>query len=137
VKTYTDGISTLSAGLSGVKSSGALTGNPAEATLNALIDGLATAAAGGGTLSSQTSTALSGVKTGIIELDKGADALDDAGQELLKDPERFAKVSQTSLREPVISTKGMVELAEGAREFADGVAEGADDLRESAGTMPS
>jgi putative membrane protein len=137
VKTYTDGISTLSAGLSGVKSSGALTGNPAEATLNALIDGLASAAAGGGTLSSQTSTALSGVKNGIIELDKGADALDDAGQELAS--------GSGDIREGLLDLaegtgdldEGMVELAEGAREFADGVAEGADDLRESAGTMPT
>ena len=137
VKTYTDGISTLSAGLSGVKSSGALTGNPAEATLNALIDGLASAAAGGGTLSSQTSTALSGVKNGIIELDKGADALDDAGQELAS--------GSGDIREGLLDLaegtgdldEGMVELAEGAREFADGVAEGAEDLRESAGTMPT
>jgi putative membrane protein len=137
VKTYTDGVSTLSAGLSGVKSSGALTGNPAEATLNALIDGLASAAAGGGTLSTQTSSALSGVKNGIIELDKGADALDDAGQELAS--------GSGEIREGLLDLaegtgdldEGMVELAEGAREFADGVAEGAADLREGAGTMPS
>lgn len=137
VRTYTDGISTLSAGLSGVKASGALTGNPAEASLNALIDGLATAAAGGGTLSSQTSTALSGVTKGIIELDKGADALDDAGQELAS--------GSSDIREGLLDLaegtgeldEGMVELADGAREFADGVADGAADLREGAGTMPS
>lgn len=137
VKTYTDGISTLSAGLSGVKASGALSGNPAEASLNALIDGLATAAAGGGTLSSQTSTALSGVSKGIIELDKGADALDDAGQELAS--------GSGDIREGLLDLAkgtgqlddGMVELADGAREFSDGVAEGANDLREGAGTMPS
>lgn len=137
VKTYTDGISTLSAGLSGIKASGALTGNPVEATLNTLIDGLATAAAGGGTLASQTSTALSGVRNGIIELDKGADALDDAGRELAS--------GSGDIREGLLELAdgtaelddGMVELAEGAREFADGVAEGAVDLREGAGTMPS
>ena len=137
VKTYTDGISTLSAGLSGVKASGALSGNPAEASLNALIDGLATAAAGGGTLSTQTSTALSGVTTGIIELDKGADALDDAGQDIAEGSGEIRE-GLTDLAEGTSDLdEGMVELADGAREFADGVAEGAADLREGAGTMPS
>lgn len=137
VETYTDGISTLSAGLSGVKASGALSGNPAEASLNALIDGLATAAAGGGTLSTQTSTALSGVTTGIIELDKGADALDDAGQDIAEGSGEIRE-GLTDLGEGTGELDdGMVELADGAREFADGVAEGAADLREGAGTMPS
>ena len=137
VKTYTDGISTLSAGLSGVKASGALSGNPAEASLNALIDGLATAAAGGGTLSTQTSTALSGVTTGIIELDKGADALDDAGQDIAEGSGEIRE-GLTDLAEGTSDLDdGMVEIADGAREFADGVAEGAADLREGAGTMPS
>jgi putative membrane protein len=137
VKTYTDGISTLSAGLSGVKASGALSGNPAEASLNALIDGLATAAAGGGTLSTQTSTALSGVTTGIIELDKGADALDDAGQDIAEGSGEIRE-GLTDLAEGTSDLdEGMVEIADGAREFADGVAEGAADLREGAGTMPS
>ena len=137
VKTYTDGISTLSAGLSGVKASGALSGNPAEASLNALIDGLATAAAGGGTLSTQTSTALSGVTTGIIELDKGADALDDAGQDIAEGSGEIRE-GLTDLAEGTSDLdEGMVEIADCAREFADGVAEGAADLREGAGTMPS
>ena len=137
VETYTDGISTLSAGLSGVKASGALSGNPAEASLNALIDGLATAAAGGGTLSTQTSTALSGVTKGIIELDKGADALDDAGQDIAEGSGEIRE-GLTDLGEGTGELDdGMVELADGAREFADGVAEGAADLREGAGTMPS
>ena len=137
VETYTDGISTLSAGLSGVKASGALSGNPAEASLNALIDGLATAAAGGGTLSTQTSTALSGVTTGIIELDKGADALDDAGQDIAEGSGEIRE-GLTDLAEGTGELdEGMIELDDGAREFADGVAEGAADLREGAGTMPS
>ncbi|MDA0289446.1 MAG: ABC transporter permease [Actinomycetota bacterium] len=137
VKTYTDSISTLSAGLSGVKASGALSGNPAEASLNALIDGLATAASGGGTLSTQTSTALSGVTKGIIELDKGADALDDAGQDIAEGSGEIRE-GLTDLAEGTGELdEGMVELADGAREFADGVAEGAADLREGAGTMPS
>ena len=137
VKTYTDSISTLSAGLSGVKASGALSGNPAEASLNALIDGLATAAAGGGTLSTQTSTALSGVTTGIIELDKGADALDDAGQDIAEGSGEIREGLLDLAEGTSELDEGMVELADGAHEFADGVAEGAADLREGAGTMPS
>ena len=137
VKTYTDNISLLSTGLSGVKASGALTGNPAEATLNSLIDGLATAATGGGTLSSQTTTALSATKNGIVELDKGADALDDAGRELASGSSDIRE----GLEELATGTKdldeGMLELAEGAREYADGVAEGASEIQDSAGTMPS
>lgn len=137
VKTYTDSISTLSAGLSGVKASGALSGNPAEASLNELIDGLATAAAGGGTLSTQTSTALSGVTTGIIELDKGADALDDAGQDIAEGSGEIREGLLDLAEGTSELDEGMVELADGAHEFADGVAEGAADLREGAGTMPS
>ena len=144
VKTYTDGISTLSAGLSGVKASGALTGNPAEANLNALIDGLAAAAAGGSTLSSQTSTALSGVSKGIIELDKGADALDDAGQELASASGDIREGLADLAEGTAELDDGLIELAEGTREFAEGmsefsegVTEGANDLREGAGTMPS
>ena len=137
VKTYTDNISLLSTGLSGVKASGALTGNPAEATLNSLIDGLATAATGGGTLSSQTTTALSATKNGIVELDKGADALDDAGRELASGSSDIRE----GLEELATGTEdlddGMLELAEGAREYADGVAEGASEIQDSAGTMPS
>lgn len=137
VKTYTDSITTLSAGLSGVKASGALRGNPAETNLNTLIDGLATAAAEGGTLSSQTSTALSATKNGIVDLDKGADALDDAGQDLAS--------GSKDIREGLVDLaegtgdldEGMFELAEGAREFADGVSDGAEELQATGGTMPS
>ena len=137
VTRYTEGISALSAGLSGVDLAN-LTGDPAAvATLNFLFGELATAAAGGGTLSSQTSTALSGVRTGIVELNKGADALDEAGQELAS--------GSRDIRDGVLDLaegtgeldEGMLELADGAREFADGVAEGADDLRKGAGEMPS
>ena len=141
VKTYADGISALSAGLSGLDLT-KITGTPLEqatlkGTLEAYFQELATAAAGGGPLSTQTSTALSGVTTGIIELDKVADALDDAGQELAS--------GSSDMREGLLDLaegtgeldEGMVELADGAREFADGAAEGAADLREGAGTMPS
>ncbi|MEL0149042.1 MAG: ABC transporter permease [Pontimonas sp.] len=137
VKTYTDNISLLSTGLSGVKASGALTGNPAEATLNSLIDGLATAATGGGTLSSQTTTALSATKNGIVELDKGADALDDAGRELASGSSDIREGLEELATGTEDLDEGMLELAEGAREYADGVAEGAAEIQDSAGTMPS
>ncbi|MEL0255990.1 MAG: ABC transporter permease [Pontimonas sp.] len=137
VKTYTDNISLLSTGLSGVKASGALTGNPAEATLNSLIDGLATAATGGGTLSSQTTTALSATKNGIVELDKGADALDDAGRELASGSSDIREGLEELSTGTEDLDEGMLELAEGAREYADGVAEGASEIQDSAGTMPS
>ncbi|MEL0273198.1 MAG: ABC transporter permease [Pontimonas sp.] len=137
VKTYTDNISLLSTGLSGVKASGALTGNPAEATLNSLIDGLATAATGGGTLSSQTTTALSATKNGIVELDKGADALDDAGRELASGSSDIREGLEELATGTEDLDEGMLELAEGAREYADGVAEGAAEIQSSAGTMPS
>ena len=137
VKTYTDNISLLSTGLSGVKASGALTGNPAEATLNSLIDGLATAATGGGTLSSQTTTALSATKNGIVELDKGADALDDAGRELASGSSDIREGLEELATGTEDLNEGMLELAEGAREYADGVTEGASEIQDSAGTMPS
>lgn len=137
VKTYTDNISLLSTGLSGIKASGALTGNPAEATLNSLIDGLATAATGGGTLSSQTTTALSATKNGIVELDKGADALDDAGRELASGSSDIREGLEELATGTEDLDEGMLELAEGAREYADGVAEGASEIQDSAGTMPS
>jgi putative membrane protein len=141
VKTFTDGISTLSAGLSGLDLS-KVNGTPLEratiqGTLNAYFQELATAAAGGNTLSSQTTTALSATKNGIVELDKGADALDDAGRELASGSSDI----RAGLEELATGTEdldqGMLELAEGAREYADGVAEGASEIQDSAGTMPS
>lgn len=141
VKTYTDGISALSAGLSGLDLT-KINGTPLEqatlkGTLEAYFRELATAAAGGGTLSTQTSTALSGVTTGIIELDKGADALDDAGQDIAEGSGEIREGLTDLAGGTSDLDEGMVELADGAREFADGVAEGAEELREGAGTMPS
>jgi putative membrane protein len=100
-------------------------GHPAETTINALIDGLASAAAGGGTLSAQASSALSGVTTGVNELNKGADSLAEASVEL--------ESGSGDIREGLSTlAEGTEELAEGSREFADGVAEGAAELSDSA-----
>ena len=147
IETYTEGVSGVSSGLQAFNSAGLFagvgnfpnpqSGNTFQEDLQALLRGLASLASSGTTLSTQSSTALDGVRTGIIELDKGADALDDAGQELAS--------GSTDIREGLLDLaegtgeldEGMVELADGAREFADGVAEGAEDLREGAGTMPT
>lgn len=125
ISSYTSGVSTLSGGLSTIKSSGALTGNPAEATLNTLIDSLAAAAAGGTTLSSQASTALTGVRDGIVALDKGADALADSSVDL--------EAGSGDIREGLSAlAEGTEELSDGSRQFADGLAEGAAELSDNA-----
>jgi putative membrane protein len=139
VKSYTEGISTLSAGLSGVKKDCSVPGtcDVRELTVNGLIDQLALAAPDGTTLSSQTSSALSALTSGIIELDKGADALDDAGREIAGGSEDIRE-GLVELSEGTSELdEGMVELADGAREFSDEVTDGAKELREDGGTMPS
>ena len=125
ISTYTSGVSTLSGGFSTLKSNNAFVGHPAETTINALIDGLAGAATGGATLSSQASTALTGVRTGVNEINKGADALADSSSDL--------EGGSGDIREGLSAlAEGTQELAEGSREFADGVAEGAAELSDSA-----
>lgn len=125
IASYTSGVSTLSGGFQALKSNSAFVGHPAETTINALIDGLASAATGGGTLSSQASSALSGVRTGVNELNKGADSLADASSEL--------ESGSGEIREGLGALEeGTRELSEGSREFADGVAEGAAELSDSA-----
>lgn len=147
IASYTSGVSRVSGGLQAFNDAGLFagvgnfpnpqSGNTFQEDLQSLLQGLSSLASGGTTLSTQSSTALNGVRGGIIELDKGADALDDAGKELAS--------GSGDIREGLLDLAkgtgelddGMVELADGAREFADGVAEGANDLREGAGTMPS
>lgn len=116
-RSLSDGLDALSAGtaplgdiatgLSAVKASGALRGNPAETSLNALIDGLA--------------TAIPGLRDGIIELDKGADALADSSVDL--------EAGSGDIRDGLGDlADGTEQLADGSREFADGLAEGAAEL---------
>lgn len=121
IASYTNGVSTISGGLSALKGGGAFTGHLLEGTLNTLIDGLATAAAGGNTLSSQTSTALTGVRDGIVALDKGADALADSSVDL--------EAGSGEIRDGLSAlAEGTEELSDGSRQFADGLAEGAEEL---------
>jgi len=97
----------IASGLSAVKASGALRGNPAETNLNALIDGLA--------------TAIPELRDGIIELDKGADALADSSVDL-EAGSGDIRVGLSDLAD------GAEQLSDGSREFAGGLAEGAAEL---------
>lgn len=125
ISSYTSGVSTLSGGLSTIKAGVGFSGHPAEATLNTLIDSLAAAAAGGNTLSSQASTALTGVRDGVVALDKGADALADSSVDL--------EAGSGDIREGLSAlAEGTEELSDGSRQFADGLADGAAELGDSA-----
>lgn len=101
----------LATGLSAIKDSGALTGNPAQPTLNMLIDALA--------------VAIPGVSNGIVALDKGADALADSSVDL--------EAGSGDIRDGLSAlAEGTVELSDGSRQFADGLAEGAAELSDNA-----
>lgn len=122
ISNYTSGVSTLSTLLSGIRASGDLS---ASATAEALIDQLALAASGGRTLSSQASTALTGVRDGVVALDKGADALADSSVDL--------EAGSGDIREGLTAlAEGTEELSDGSREFADGLADGAAELSDNA-----
>ncbi len=124
ISSYTSGVSTLSGGLSGIKAGFGFSGHPAEATLNTLIDSLAAAAGGGNTLSSQASTALTGVRDGIVALDRGADALADSSVDL--------ETASGDIRDGLGAlAEGTAELSDGSRQFADGLAEGAAELSDN------
>ena len=103
----TSQLSQISTGLSAIKDSGALTGNPAQPTLNTLIDALA--------------VAIPGVSNGIVALDKGADALADSSVDL--------EAGSGDIRDGLSAlAEGTETLSDGSREFADGLAEGATEL---------
>ena len=103
----TSQLSQISTGLSAIKDSGALSGNPAQPTLNTLIDALA--------------VAIPGVSNGIVALDKGADALADSSVDL--------ESGSGDIRDGLSAlAEGTETLSDGSREFADGLAEGATEL---------
>jgi putative membrane protein len=107
----TSQLSQISTGLSAIKDSGALTGNPAQPTLNTLIDALA--------------VAIPGVSNGIVALDKGADALADSSVDL--------ESGSGDIRDGLSAlAEGTETLSDGSREFADGLAEGATELGDNA-----
>ena len=106
----TSQLSQLSTGLSAIKDSGALTGNPAQPTLNTLIDALA--------------VAIPKVSNGIVALDKGADALADSSVDL--------EAGSGDIRDGLSAlAEGTEELSDGSRQFADGLADGAAELGNS------
>ena len=107
ISTYTSGVSGLSGGLSGVNTN--LQANPGisaadKASLQYLVDQLAGAAAGGSTLSSQTSAAIAGIQSGISQSASGASRLAAGGPAL---------------------TGGASSLATGANDLATGLSSGA------------
>ena len=104
-------LSQISTGLSAIKDSGALTGNPAQPTLNTLIDALA--------------LAVPALSNGIVALDKGADALADSSLDL--------ESGSGDIRDGLNAlAEGTEKLSDGSREFADGLAEGATELGDNA-----
>jgi putative membrane protein len=107
----TSQLSQLSTGLSAIKDSGALTGNPAQPRLNTLIDALA--------------LAVPALSNGIVALDKGADALADSSLDL--------ESGSGDIRDGLNAlAEGTEKLSDGSREFADGLAEGATELGDNA-----
>jgi len=107
----TSQLSQLSTGLSAIKDSGALTGNPAQPTLNTLIDALA--------------VAIPKVSNGIVALDKGADAIADSSVDV--------EAGSGDIREGLSAlAEGTEELSDGSRQFADGLADGAAELGDNA-----
>jgi putative membrane protein len=101
----------ISTGLSAIKDSGALTGNPAQPRLNTLIDALA--------------LAVPALSNGIVALDKGADALADSSLDL--------ESGSGDIRDGLNAlAEGTEKLSDGSREFADGLAEGATELGDNA-----
>jgi len=118
VSQYTSGISGLSAGLSAVNPGVQL--NPGvdaatKAGLQQIVDGLAAAAAGGQTLSSQTSSGIAEFQSGVSQSVGGAYQLADGSPALVS---------------------GADALAAGAGELASGLRDGASQLPTSdAGTI--
>ena len=146
ISQYTGGVSQVSGGLNQLNDAGVFNGiaDPEQTTLQTLIATLTQLANGGATLSGQTTTAISGVRTGIVEVDKGADALAEASYEL--------ESGSSELRSGIVDLAdgvaeldrgvqelddGVIELRDGMREFADGLEEGAQEIDEQGVTEPS
>lgn len=146
VKQYTGGVSQVSGGLSQLNDAGTFAGipDPAQTTLQTLIATLSQIAAGGGTLSSQTETAINGVRTGLVEVDEGADALAEASYDLESGSSEI-RDGVGELADGVVELDdgvkelddGVLELRDGMREFADGLQEGADEISDQGFEEPS
>jgi putative membrane protein len=121
---YTQGVAGISAGLQAFDNG---CGGCVPADLLAGLSGLSTS---GSTLSAQANTALTGVRSGIVEINKGADALSTSAADIAKGSGDI----RSGLTDLSSGTKelsdGVGEFAEGIEELDDGVGEFADGLRE-------
>jgi putative membrane protein len=106
VKNYTSSVSQLSSTLASINPAiqAELSDPQLRGTLQAVVDGLAQAASGGGTLSSQTAEALSGIQYGILQSASGAGQLSSGSAALVA---------------------GSKEISTGSSELATGLSEGA------------
>jgi putative membrane protein len=109
-----------------------------------LTQGLAGLGAGGQTLAQETTEALQGVRSGIVELEKGAAALSAGGSELSSGSGEVRSgidelVSGTAeLRDGVGEfASGIAELDDGVGEFAEGLRSGSDELAAEEIAVPS
>lgn len=139
ISQYTGGVSQVSAGLSQLNNDQSLAGLDAtvKTNLQTLLGTLAGIAAGGPTLSTQASAALSGVREGITGINSGAGELATASRELESGSGEIRTglddlaTGVSDLNDGVIELDdGVGELADGMREFADALEEGAADISE-------
>ncbi|QAV69932.1 hypothetical protein ESZ53_05480 [Salinibacterium sp. UTAS2018] len=106
VDEYTAGVSQLASTLAAINPAiqAQITDPQLKGTLQAVVDGLNQASAGGGTLNTQTADAVGGIQYGISQSAAGASQLADGSGEL---------------------TTGATALTSGAKELATGLSEGA------------
>ena len=143
---YTSGVSQVAAGLDGLNTAGTFAGipDPAQTNLQTLIATLNALSSNGTTLSKSVDTAIDGVRTGIVETDKGADALAEGTYPLAEGSDEI-RSGLVDLADGVDEfddgigelEEGTSELAEGMNEFAEGLREGADEIAEESGEEPS
>lgn len=146
ISQYTSGVSQVATGLKGLNDAGDFSGitGATGTTLQTLIATLTTLGTSGGTLATQTDTAIDGVRDGIVAVDKGADALAEASYDLESGSDEIRSGTADladgveELDEGVGELKdGVDELAEGMQEFADGLSEGSEEIADQGFSEPS
>ena len=146
VGSYTEGVGDVGTGLDGLNEAGTFAGipDPDQTTLQTLIATLNALSTSGATLAKNLDTAIDGVRTGIVETDKGADALAEGTYPIAEgsDGIRSGLIDFADGVEEFDEgigdlEEGSDELAEGMNEFAEGLREGADDIAEEGTEEPS
>ena len=146
ISQYTSGVSQVATGLKGLNDAGTFSGitGATGTTLQTLIATLTTLGTSGGTLATQTDTAIDGVREGIVAVDKGADALAEASYDLESGSDEIRSGTADladgveELDDGVGELKdGVDELAEGMQEFADGLSEGSEEIADQGLSEPS